>query len=241
MPNTIRTEQELLALFIDNNSGLINAQDLRDFVVSSRIGASNPQGPQGSQGTSGMSGSQGPQGRAGSQGAQGVVGIQGPPDGYQGFQGFQSASIIEGTVTVTGNGTAGSPDAGVLTVQGVSGGYPLTVSTFSETGIVVKYLTENDLVAEGTSTLSYTVTAGKTLYVKGIIASSSAGPCKVVVDHGLSPTTIGVGFYSPSNPYLSMNFVQPPAISPTEIVRIKITNNATSTQNVYATLMGEEK
>jgi len=241
MPNTIRTEQELLSLFIDNNSGLINAQDLRDFVVSARIGTPNPQGPQGSQGSSGTTGYQGPQGRAGSQGAQGVEGLQGPPDGYQGFQGFQSASIIEGTVTVTGNGTAGSPDAGVVTVQGISGGYPLTVSTFSESGIVVKYLTESNLVANSTATLSYTVTSGKTLYVKGVIASSSAGPCKVVVDHGLSPIIVGVGFYSPSNPYLSMNFVQPPEILAAEVVNVKITNHANSAQNVYATLMGEEK
>ena len=241
MPNTIRTEQELLALFIDNNSGLINAQDLRDFVVSARIGMSNPQGPQGSQGSSGTPGYPGPQGRAGSQGAQGIDGFQGPPDGYQGFQGFQSSSIVEGTVTITGNGTAGNPDTGVVTVQGISGGYPLTVSTFSESGIVVKYLTESSLVANGTATLSYTVTSGKTLYVKGVIASSSAGPCKVVVDHGLSPIIVGVGFYSPSNPYLSMNFVQPPAILAAEVVNVKITNHANSAQNVYATLMGEEK
>jgi hypothetical protein len=70
MPNTIRTEAELLALFIDNNQGLINAQDMRDFVVSTRVGQTYP-GPRGHQGSQGDSGSQGYQGRIGPQGAQG--------------------------------------------------------------------------------------------------------------------------------------------------------------------------
>lgn len=34
MPNTVRTEEELLALFSDNEKGNITAQFLRDFVVS---------------------------------------------------------------------------------------------------------------------------------------------------------------------------------------------------------------
>lgn len=34
MPNTIRTQQELLNLLPDNTEGLITAQNLRDFVVT---------------------------------------------------------------------------------------------------------------------------------------------------------------------------------------------------------------
>jgi len=42
MPNTIRTESELLELFADNNRGNISAQDLRDFVKSCRIEGREP-------------------------------------------------------------------------------------------------------------------------------------------------------------------------------------------------------
>jgi hypothetical protein len=89
MPNTIRTEAELLALFIDNNLGLISAQDMRDFVVSCRIGQSF-QGPPGPQGFQGGFGNQGFQGRAGPQGAQGAQSSGGGgAQGFQGYQGFQ--------------------------------------------------------------------------------------------------------------------------------------------------------
>jgi len=92
MPNTIRTEAELLALFIDNNQGLINAQDMRDFVVSSRIGQTYP-GPRGHQGSTGSIGSQGPQGRIGPQGAQGEGSTVQGPTGLQGYQGVQGAGF----------------------------------------------------------------------------------------------------------------------------------------------------
>jgi len=92
MPNTIRTEAELLALFIDNNQGLINAQDMRDFVVSSRIGQTYP-GPRGHQGSNGSPGSQGAQGRIGPQGAQGEGSTVQGPTGLQGYQGVQGAGF----------------------------------------------------------------------------------------------------------------------------------------------------
>jgi hypothetical protein len=74
-----------------------------------------------------------------------------------------------------------------------------------------------------------------------VIASSSGAPCKVIVDYGLTPTVVGVGFYSSAMPYLAMEFVQPPALSAGTVVNVKIQNNAGLAQDVYATLMGEER
>jgi hypothetical protein len=40
---------------------------------------------------------------------------------------------------------------------------------------------------------------------------------------------------------LAMNFVQPPAISAGTVVNVKIQNHAGESQDVYATIMGEER
>ena len=132
MSNTIRSEAELLALFIDNNQGLINAQDMRDFVVSCRIGQIYP-GAQGSQGIPGTPGSQGSQGRAGPQGAQGTASsVQGPLgfQGYQGtgFQGYQGTGSqgpqgFQGTSSGGGSGSQGlQGSVGPQGFQGTSSG-----------------------------------------------------------------------------------------------------------------------
>lgn len=118
MPNTIRTEAELLALFIDNNQGLINAQDMRDFVVSSRVGQTYP-GPRGNQGSNGSPGSQGSQGRIGPQGAQGEGSTVQGPIGLQGYQGVQGAGF-QGDIG--GQGSQGHQGfAGVNGNQGSQG------------------------------------------------------------------------------------------------------------------------
>jgi hypothetical protein len=88
------------------------------------------------------------------------------------------------STTVTGKGTAGTADAGVITVQGINSAYPLNVSALSQTGIVVNYNTVSSIADGSTGTVSYTVTAAKTFYLKGIIASSSGAPCKVIIDYG---------------------------------------------------------
>jgi hypothetical protein len=122
MPNIIRTEAELLALFADNNNGLITAQDLRDFVVSARVDE-NWYGPQGSQGSQGAQGNQGPQGFAGSQGAQGIRGFQGY-QGIQGYQGTQGAGFqgVQGGTGLQGNqGWQGFQGLGYQGIQGNQG------------------------------------------------------------------------------------------------------------------------
>lgn len=126
MANTIRNEAELLALFIDNNQGLINAQDMRDFVVSSRIGQTYP-GPRGHQGSNGANGSQGHQGRIGPQGSQGEAStVQGPigVQGYQGlgFQGYQGYQGHQGDIGSQGEfGFQGYQGAGFQGAQGAQG------------------------------------------------------------------------------------------------------------------------
>ena len=142
---------------------------------------------------------------------------------------------------VVGAGTAGTADAGVLSVQGINNATPLNVSNLAQTGIVVNYQTQASLANASTATLSYTVTAGKTLYLKGIMASSSGAPCKVIVDYGAGPTIAAVGFYSASMPFLAIDFIQPPAITASTVVNIKIQNNAGAAQDIYCTLMGEER
>jgi hypothetical protein len=85
--DTPRTQAELLALFADNTTGNIDAQDARDLIVSGPIGTditvNSPPGPQGEQGEEGQ---QGPPGIAGATGAQGATGNNGS-DGATGAQG----------------------------------------------------------------------------------------------------------------------------------------------------------
>jgi hypothetical protein len=89
--------------------------------------------------------------------------------------------------------------------------------------------------------MSYTVSVGKTLYLKGVFAASSGAPCKVIVDYGAGPTVIATGFYATSVPNLHLQFYQPPAISAGTVVNVKIQNNAGAAQDVYSTIMGEER
>ena len=107
MPDTERTESELLSIFQSLKPGGITAQDMRDFVKSVHpdtiqdwIQNGMPQGPQGYQGYQGVQGIQGAQGDPstvqGPQGYQGDTGTQGV-QGYQGIQGIQGAQGSEGT------------------------------------------------------------------------------------------------------------------------------------------------
>ena len=169
------------------------------------------------------------------------------PSGTQAVSGTVTATPT-GTYTVTatsmsvlGTGTAGTPSTGVISVQGINSATPLNVSMLSQTGIVCTYQTSASLANNSTATMSYTVTTGKTLYLKGIFASSSGAPCKVTVNYGAGPTVVGVGFYSASNPYLAMSFAQPPAITSTTVVNVLVQNNAGAAQDVYCTIMGEER
>lgn len=157
-------------------------------------------------------------------------------------------TTVLGTVTTTVTGTVDVTGSDVT----VSGTVDVSGSTVSVSGTVdvhmtevgtglVHYYNKATAVADGaTGTITYTVTAGKTLYLKSILASSSGAPCKVTVDYGAGPTVVAVGFYATSSPFLQINFPQPFAIAASTAVNVKIMNNAGSAQDVYATIMGIE-
>lgn len=183
----------------------------------------------------------------------------------QPVSGSVSVSNFPSTQNIAGTGTAGTAATGVVTVQGIAGAVAVKVDgsavtqpvsgtvavssvsgtvavSFGETSSgIVNYASSSTAVANGaTGTITYTVTAGKTLYLKGILAASSGAPCKVVVDYGATPTILAVGFYSSAMPYFHYEFPQPVAISASTAVNVKITNNAGSAQDVYATINGHE-
>ena len=124
-------------------------------------------------------------------------------------------------------------------VKGINNAFPLNVSVISQTGIVCKHTKNTSVASASTSTMSYTVTAGKTLYLKGVIATSSGAPCKVTIDDGTN--TYATGFYSAAMPYLAMDFVQPPSFAAGTVINVKVENNADAAQDVYSTIMGEER
>ena len=153
------------------------------------------------------------------------------PSGTQTVAGTVT-NVPSGTQTVAG--TVTTVPSGTQTVAGSFAAGEIT------SGIVHSYNTSATIANASTGTISYTVTTAKTLYLKGVMASSSGGPCKVVVDTGAGPTVLAVGFYAASSPFLSIPFYQPPAIAGDEVVRIKITNSAGSAQDVYGAIMGHE-
>ena len=160
------------------------------------------------------------------------------PTGTQTVDGTVTA-VPSGTQTITGSGSAGTAAAGVISVQGINNAFPLNVSVISQTGIVCKHTKNTSVASASTSTMSYTVTAGKTLYLKGVIATSSGAPCKVTIDDGTN--TYATGFYSAAMPYLAMDFVQPPSFAAGTVINVKVENNADAAQDVYSTIMGEER
>lgn len=149
-------------------------------------------------------------------------------------------TTVSGTVDVSGSDVTVS---GTVDVSGsdvsVTGLVDVEIQEIG-TDLVHYYDTQASIVNAAVGTITYTVTTGKTLYLKSIIASSSGDPCKVTVDYGTGPTVVAVGFYATSSPFLQINFPQPIAIAAGEDINVKITNNSGSTQDVYATIMGRE-
>lgn len=93
------------------------------------------------------------------------------------------------------------------------------------------------------ATHTYTVTAGKTLFLKQVIASAS-GKMKVEIqtDQGVTPTptTVAVGFVSTSDPNMDYIFAQPIEVGATLNVKVIKTNDDKSAMNLYSTIIGEE-
>jgi hypothetical protein len=115
MPNTIRTQQDLLNnIFKDGQPpNSITAQDMRDLVVSVPSLATTAPGVQGTTGAQGAAGAQGTNGVQGAAGAQGTTGA--------GVQGVQGTTGIQGELGV--QGVQGTTGAGVQGVQGIQGNF----------------------------------------------------------------------------------------------------------------------
>jgi hypothetical protein len=139
---------------------------------------------------------------------------------------------ISNTPTVVAN--AGS---GTFTVTG-------TVSTTpgeDTTGIVHQYGTVASVAANSTGTITYTVTAGKTLYLKTVQSSSSGGPCKVQVCVGSTATVIATGFYTSATLERQLFFTQPYAVAAGVVVFLLTQNNANQSQDIYGFINGHEQ
>ena len=142
-------------------------------------------------------------------------------------------TTIAGTVTIV-------PSTGTETVVSTVTSVPTEVSTgLLSTGNGIVYADIPTIANASTGTILYTVTSGKTLYLKSVIASSSGAPCKVSVVAGT--TTLAVGFYSTAFPYINIPFSQPVSIAASTVVAIQIQNNAGLTQDVYGALTGHEQ
>jgi len=143
-------------------------------------------------------------------------------------------AVQSGTYAVSG--TVTNVPSGTQTVTGTVSTSPGEMTT----GIVASYGTSTSVANGSTGTISYTVTAAKTLYLKGVWASSSGAPCKVTIDYGAGPTVLGVGFYATSSPMIQFVMQQPVAIAASTVVNVKIQNNSGLAQDVYASIWGHE-
>lgn len=128
------------------------------------------------------------------------------------------------------------PSSVTSPVSGTVSNVPQEITT----GVVTSYSTATTVGIGATGTMSYTVTTGKTFYLKSVIATSGGGPCSVIVDYGAGPTIVAAGFYQPALPFVQIWFDPPVAISSTTVVRVKILNNATGVQDLHSTIMGRE-
>ena len=136
----------------------------------------------------------------------------------------QTVTLAASTVTVASGTIATDLDATGVVPNGTNGvGTAATIANAA------------------TGTISYTVTTGKTLYLKGFSAASSGGPCKVICDYGAGPTVICVGFYSAAGPGIVNTFPEAIPIAASTVVNLKIQNNAGAAQDLYGTLFGVEK
>lgn len=138
-------------------------------------------------------------------------------DGYVAQVTSDNALKVTGTI----NAVPGEVDSGLLCI---SDDYPSLGSTLS------------------TVVTTYTVGASSVFYLKGITASASSGPCKVVVEYTNSLDvvlgTLCVGFFSSIMPTLQMSFPATINIPSSCKIRISMTNKSPFSQDVYATIMG---
>jgi len=126
-----------------------------------------------------------------------------------------------------------------------TGTNPFTVTVSETAGDPVhSYDTQAALAGGGNDNHDYTVTAGKTLLVKQILASGS-GKMKIEIQEedtagGGTFTTKAVLFNSTANPNMYFMPVQPLEVEAGKIIRVIRTNRDNQAQDVYSTIIGVE-
>jgi hypothetical protein len=122
-----------------------------------------------------------------------------------------------------------------------------TVSTSSDVAAAENtisfYGTAAEVVDTGTGTITYT-TGTADFSLKNVMVSSSGAPCRVDVTYTLDPggtptvVTLATAFYATTSPFVNLTWNQPFIIGAGLPVSAIITNNAGSTQDVFATIIG---
>ena len=163
-----------------------------------------------------------------------------------------SDSVAQGSLSNIDTSTAGiKTQTDKLTFDGNSSQYIAQYSGdvfevhFTETGAgdeIHDYNTVASLAKDASTTHTYTVTGGKTLYLHEIYASAS-GKIKIEVKTGVSAseTTKFVGFNSTANPVIWFKLNIPIVEPETNKVLVVITNTDNQAQDVYSTVIGLEK
>lgn len=125
---------------------------------------------------------------------------------------------------------------GALLVTGT-----VVASNLDGSATLVNLFDTNTLATEVTGTIaSTTVSALDEFYLESILASASAGPCKVIVQNisGAGTATNAVTFFSSANLSSQISFHDTLRFTDST-VQVCITNKAGDTQSVYANIMGK--
>jgi hypothetical protein len=152
-------------------------------------------------------------------------------------------NIFDGTYTGGDPSKIASVTSGRLIVDGSEVTQPVSIVEPSS-GNVVAYGTAASVAANTSTVVSYyQITGGTTFYLKGVVASASAGPVKVIIEYaatsgGASSGTYCVGFFSSADPTLNFNFTHPIVISGATYIRVSMRNGNTEAQDLYASIIG---
>lgn len=117
----------------------------------------------------------------------------------------------------------------------------VVASNLDGSATLVNSFDTSTLATETTGTIvSKTVSAGENFYLHSILASASAGPCKVILQNvtGAGTATNAVTFFSSANLSSQISFHDTLRFT-NSTVQVCITNKAGETQSVYANIMGK--
>ena len=132
-----------------------------------------------------------------------------------------------GIYTISGAGTMHTPSGGVVSVSDLSVGDVL-VSLHQQSSAIG---------TSSTATVAtFSIASPDIFNMRSVIASASSGPCKVSVKDS-DGSTIATGFFSSMYPTVQIGFPAGYTISGKEI-RVLVTNNAVTSQDLYASIMG---